>query len=318
MGHFLVTGSTGFVGSWLTRRLLKEGHQVRVLCRNSSTLDQDLKEKCEIAEGDISDEASLTVAMNGIERVYHLAGLVGYTEDLRPAMEKTNVHGTQNIINICLAQKVNELVYMSSVVAVGASHRPEVLNEYSLYDIGDLNLGYFETKKKAEDLVIRACIDQGLKAYIINPSTIYGPGDFKKGSRKAQLKVARGKLPVYTFGGVSVVSIEDVIEAAINVTKFGRPAERYIISGDNITIKELFEMIASETGVPPPKYPLPTFLVRILGKLGLMSRETSLTATMYHWFDHSKAERELKIKFKSAAEAIKESVEWLKAHENEV
>jgi dihydroflavonol-4-reductase len=312
MGKFLVTGATGFVGSWLTRRLLKDGHEVSVLCRHENGLDPDLRERCKVHRGDITDAASLLPAFRGQDRVYHLAGYVGYKEELRPLMEQVNVQGTENVLQACLREKVPELVYMSSVVAIGASHQPEVLNEDSPYTITDLNLGYFETKKKAEELVVKANASGALKTFLLNPSTIYGPGDFKKGSRKAQLKVALGKFPVYTNAGVSVVSIEDVVEAALRVTERGRPGERYVISGDNLTIKQLFEKIAKEMGVSPPRILLLTPIVRALGKIGGMSKESSLTSTMYHWFDHTKAEKELGLHFKSADEAIHSSVSWLK------
>ncbi len=317
MSEVLVTGATGFVGSWLTRRLLREGHRVRVLCRSASKLDQDLKRDCEIFIGDITDPKSLITSMTGVSKVYHLAGLVAYTDEMRSQMELVNVKGTENVINACISLQVKELIYMSSVVAIGASHNPEVLNENSPYTISDLNLGYFETKRKAEELIVQANRKNNLKVFILNPSTIYGPGDFKKDSRKIQLKVAQGKFPFYTFGGVSVVSINDIVEAAIRVSQLGRSGERYILSGDNITIKELFELIASEMNVKAPWIPLPTPIVRALGRFGKLSRESSFTSTMYHWFDNKKAQKELGIQFKSSREAIKDSISWLKSHQNE-
>lgn len=318
MGLYLVTGATGFVGSWLTRRLLNDGHSVRVLCRNESGLDEDLRNRCEIFKGDITSLDDLIKASSEVERIYHLAGLVAYSDDQRQAMEKVNVEGTENVIAACQENSIPELVYMSSVVAIGAEKKPKVLNEESPFEISSLNLGYFETKKSAEELVIDANNRGVVKAYLLNPSTIYGPGDFKKGSRKIQLKVARGNFPFYTNGGVSIVSIHDVVEACIKVTEVGRPGERYILSGDNISIKQLFEKIAAETNVKPPQTLLPTFVVRVFGRIGVLSRESSYTSTMYHWFDNSKARKELNIHFKSADEAIRESVQWLKEHPNEV
>lgn len=318
MSDFLVTGATGFVGSWLTRRLLEDGHHVRVLCRNPKGLDQDLQGRCEVFKGDITQLESLVEASRNVSRIYHLAGLVAYSEDQRPAMERVNVQGTRLVIESCVRNRVSELVYMSSVVAIGASHKPLVLNEESPYTISDLNLGYFETKREAEEVVMEAHRSGKIKAFIINPSTIYGPGDFKKGSRKMQLKAARGKLPLYTKGGVSVVSIEDVVEGALRVTEKGRAGERYILSGDNITIKELFDKITGEMNSKAPWICVPTPVVRLMGKVGLMSRESSYTSTMYHWFDNGKAREELGLNFRSSDEAIKASTQWLKDHKDEV
>lgn len=318
MTDFLVTGATGFVGSWLTRHLLRHGHRVRVLCRRPDSLDPDLKVQCDIYQGDILDYESLLTASSGAQRIYHLAGLVAYRAEEREAMEQVNVEGTRNILKACVANHIPQLVYMSSVVAIGASLKKQILNEESPYDISSLNLGYFETKKKAEELVMAAHHKGELKAFVLNPSTIYGPGDFKKGSRKFQLKAARGQLQFYTKGGVSIVSIEDVVEAALRVTELGRPGERYILSGDNITIKKLFQKIAKEMKTKPPFIPVPTFLVRLMGRFGLMSRESTYTSTMYHWFDNSKAQRELDIQFKSAHYAIQQSTRWLKSHDDEL
>lgn len=318
MSDFLVTGATGFVGSWLTRRLLEEGHTVRVLCRDPKGLDQDLREKCTVVIGDITQPETLIEASRNVNRIYHLAGLVAYSEDQRPAMEKVNVQGTRHVIEACMQNKVSELVYMSSVVAIGASFKPVVLNEESPYTISDLSLGYFETKRKAEELVVDAHRAGKVKAFILNPSTIYGPGDFKKGSRKMQLKAARGTLPLYTKGGVSVVAIEDVVEGTIRVTEKGRAGERYILSGDNITIKELFDKITREMNSKAPWIRVPTPVVRLMGRVGLMSRESSYTSTMYHWFDHAKAKNELGVHFKSSDEAIRASTQWLKDHLDEV
>lgn len=318
MSEFLVTGATGFVGSWLARRLVKEGHQVRVLCRNPKGLDQDLREQCDIAQGDITQPESVIRAAQKVNRVYHLAGLVAYTDDQRLAMEKVNIQGTKNVIDACLKNDVPELVYMSSVVAIGASFKPVVLDENSAYTISKLNLGYFETKREAEDVVMKAHQSGRIKAFFLNPSTIYGPGDFKKGSRKIQLKVALGKFPFYTSGGVSVVSIDDVIEGVVQVTARGRAGERYILSGDNLTIRDLFIKIAREMNVKAPWIHLPTPIVRMMGKFGGLSRESSYTSTMYHWFDNSKATRDLGLNFKSSDVAIKESVDWLKSHKDEI
>jgi dihydroflavonol-4-reductase len=161
-----------------------------------------------------------------------------------------------------------------------------------------------------------------LNAVMINPSTIYGAGDAKKGSRGTQLKVARAKFPFYTAGGVSVVAVEDVVDAIISAWKRGRSGERYIISGENLTIKQLFTEIAQAAGVKPPSIFLPTPIVKLLGKIGdLMesfgskgpiNSENAWTSTLYHWFDSSKAKKELGLNPKSASYAIGQSVAWMK------
>jgi dihydroflavonol-4-reductase len=319
----LVTGATGFVGSWLVRRLIERGDTVHVLHRKSSNLD-DLAGLPFVSRlGDVTDPASVASAAQDVDQVYHLAGVVGYSRAMRPVMDKVNIGGTRNVVEaIRRSPRAPKLVYMSSVVAVGASFDGKPLNEESPYNVSRLNLGYFETKHSAELLVKEACREGHIQAVILNPSTIYGGGDAKKGSRKAQLKTARGKFPFYTRGGVSIVSVHDIVEALLAAPERGRNGERYILSGENITIKDLLYKIAGFAGAKPPSIFLPDAAVHAIGRVGdLMEKlgrkgplnsENAWTSLLYHWFDHSKATRELGFNPRPADEALKESVDWMK------
>ena len=318
----LVTGATGFVGSWLTRELCQRNFQVRILCRNPKAVEEFGDLPVEVVTGDVTDPESLNQACQGVHSLFHLAGIVGYSKAMRETMERVNVGGTRNMITAALQHNVQRFLHMSSVVAVGASFDKKPLNEDSPFKISHLNLGYFETKKAAEDLVRSAVKQQGLNAVMVNPSTIYGPGDAKKGSRKIQVNIAKGKLPFYTSGGVSVIAVEDVIEGTLAAWERGRIGERYILSGENITIKDLFRAIATEAGVKPPSIYLPNLVIHAIGKVGdlmesrgkkgAINSENAWTATLYHWFDSSKAQQELGLKITPAQQAIAASVQWMK------
>src|SRR5690606_38059941 len=155
---------------------------------------------------DVTDPQSVDSATRGMDSVFHLAGLIAYTRSERAAMERVNVQGTRNVIDACRAAKVKKLVHLSSVVAIGASFDGKtLLNEESEFNLGHLNLGYFETKRKAELHVVDAAKRGDFETVILNPGTIYGAGDAKKGSRKTQIKVAQGRFPFYPSGGVNVV-----------------------------------------------------------------------------------------------------------------
>ncbi|KYG60702.1 dihydroflavonol 4-reductase [Bdellovibrio bacteriovorus] len=323
MMKILVTGANGFLGSWVTRALVNEGHHVYALVRPKSDLSELSGVQCKYVHGDVTDVHSLLEAFKGVDTVFHLAGVIAYKKSQRHLMDKVNVEGTANVVSVCREHKVRRLVYLSSVVAIGAGYTPQdILNEDSAYNISDLNLGYFETKHEAEKIVKKACDKGEINAVMLNPSTIYGAGDAKKGSRKMQLKVAQGKLKFYTSGGVNVVAVEDVVQGILSAWKNGRNGERYILSGENILIKDLFAMIAAEAGVKPPPYQMPDSVLHTVGaigdameKLGLkgpLSRENAYTATMYHWFDSSKAQKELGFKPRPAREAIHNSVQWMK------
>ncbi len=312
----LVTGASGFIGKWLVKALLDRGDQVRVLGRSEASFKDPLFQNTEKIYGDISNLEQVSAAVQGCEMVFHLAGLIGYTKTMYQKMIIANVVGTQNVVDACIQHKVKKLIHMSSVVAVGASFDKKPLNEDSEYNISHLHLGYFETKRRAEEIVLDAAKNNSLFALCINPSTVYGPGDAEKGSRKTQIKVAQGKFPFYTGGGVNVVHVEDLTKAILIASEIGRSGERYIIAGENILIKDLFRIIAEEAGVKAPWIRLPNWLVHILGKAGgekgPVNSETAWTSTLFHWFDSSKAQKELQLNPRPAREAIKESVQWMK------
>lgn len=320
----LVTGANGFLGSWLTRRLLEEGYKVSALVRKNSDLSELADTRPNYVYGDVTDLNSLTSTFKNQEVIFHLAGVIAYKSSERNLMEKVNVGGTRNVLTACQNLNIPKLLHLSSVVAIGSSFEPTVLNENSSYNIHNLNLGYFETKKKAEDLVLNAAKENKIHAVCVNPSTIYGFGDAKKGSRKMQVKVAQGKLPFYTSGGVNVVAVEDVVNGILLAIKKGKNAERYILASENITIQKLFESIASFANEKPPHIKLPNWALHTMGFVGDslnhfgikggLSRENAYTASMYHWFSCEKAKTELGFTPRPSIEAIENSVRWMKDH----
>jgi dihydroflavonol-4-reductase len=319
----LITGANGFVGSWLARSLSQKGCDLRILHRANSDLSPLADLKFESALGDVTDIESLHTACRKIDSVFHLAGVVGYSKAQRAIMDRVNVGGTDNVVKACLRNSVRRLVHMSSVTAIGASFDGAVpLNENSPYNLAHLNLGYFETKRISEGIVKSAVTNDGLDAVILNPSTIYGPGDARKGSRSTQLKVARGRFPFYTSGGVSIVAVEDAVSGIISAWKVGRTGERYILSGENVSIRQLFTIIAKHAGVRRPPFYLPRPIVRSIGFFGdvmesfgkssSINSENYWTSRLFHWFDSTKAQSELEFKPRSADMAIGSSVEWMK------
>ena len=326
----LVTGATGFIGSWLARFLVETGHEVHILHRARSDLSalEGLPYRSHI--GDITDISSLSLCLaENFDTIFHLAGVIGYTPDQREIMERVNVQGTRNLLEGILKHPVRRLVHMSSVVAVGASFDGiEPLSEDSPYNLNQLNLGYFETKRSAEQLILKYQNEKKIDAVIVNPSTVYGPGDAQKGSRKLQTKAALKGLAFYTPGGVSIIDIEDLIQGVIAAWKVGRSGQRYILSGDNITIKELLGEIANIGGQKPPFIELKRPILMGIGladqqlrKVGLkapLSLENAWTTTLYHWFDNSKAKLELGLNPKPASFALERSVRWMMDHRKQL
>jgi dihydroflavonol-4-reductase len=295
----LVTGATGFVGTWLVKRLCTDGHQVRILKRSGTALDDLSLLPIEVLQGDVTDRESLNQACAGVDTVFHLAGLIAYSKAQLAAMEAVNVGGTANVIAACASSRVRKLIYLSSVVAIGASFDgAHILNENSSYKIAHLHLGYFQTKHRAEQLV--------------HAATLKGEVD------------ARGSFPFYTSGGVNVVSIEDVIDCIIAAWTKGRTGERYIVAGENLLVHQVFSMIAKEAGVKPPSIYLPNPAVRLIGKVGdtleaigrkgPLNSENAWASILFHWFDSAKAQRELGLRPKPASYAIAQSLNWSRQH----
>lgn len=314
----LLTGANGFLGAHLCKYLIKNNYDVSVLVRKNSDLSELKDLKVNYHYGDILNMDSLNAAFSGQDYICHLAGLVSYKKYDRNNLYKINVTGTKNVVDAALNAGIKKFLFLSSVVTVGSSANPTVLNEDAPYTIKNLDLGYFETKKEAEDIVLNHGKNGELYAFCVNPSTIYGAGDAKKGSRSNQIKVAQGNLPFYTSGGVNVIAVEDVCEGIILALQKAESGQRYILCNENMTIQNLFAKIAKAANTPAPRWLMPTWLLHSVGYLGDLfkkglSSENAYTATMYHWFSYKKAENDLGFKPKIRADqAIKNSVQWMK------
>ncbi|HEX4926077.1 MAG TPA: NAD-dependent epimerase/dehydratase family protein [Bdellovibrionales bacterium] len=324
-----VTGATGFVGTHLTAALCESGHHVIALVRPSSEtmrLEEAARAakksggSLQLVHGDITDYRSLKIAAEECEVVYHLAALNAATRAEMQKLSAVNVEGTRNALQAAIACKAKKFVHVSSLVAIGAARHPsELVSEDSENVLFDSAVRNFETKRRAEELVREAARLNKIWAVVVNPSMIYGPGDARKAARQGNVQVARGKVPFYTSGGVNVIGVNDVVKGILAAANKGKSGERYILSSENLTMRELFAEIARAAGRPAPKYKMPAWLLEgaarisdALGAQGPLTVENIKAATMYHWCDNSKARRELDFSPAPAREAIHESVRWMK------
>jgi dihydroflavonol-4-reductase len=159
-----------------------------------------------------------------------------------------------------------------------------------------------------------------MKCVSLNPSTVYGPGDMLKSSRKNQLKAMQGKLLFYPYGGVSVVGIHEVVDAIYKSVELGEHGERYILSGDNLFIKDLLDTICKCSKSKPPQFQIPSLFLNLMGKIGdnfngkPLDSETAQVVQLFHWYKSTKAQQKLEFKPTPSLEVIRSSVEWAKAH----
>ena len=249
----LITGATGYIGAQLVYGLLRQfGSTVRcrVTVRNGSdsSFFDDLP--VEIVRADVHDPMAIIEAVQGAEVVFHCAGLIAYTSSFRNRLYETNVIGTRNVVNACLAANVKRLVVTSSIAAVGAE---EVLesDEQSTFNEWQRRNPYMESKHLAELECLRG-VAEGLDVVMVNPGVVIGRGEGKNApgssSNEVLQMIYRGKLPLCPVGGTGFVDVRDVIAAHIAAWQKGETGERYIIVGESLTFRELFARIAALPG----------------------------------------------------------------------
>lgn len=314
----LVTGATGFLGSHLVQGLTAQGWDVRALVRKNSDLTE-LPSSIQIIYGDLLDKKSVQEGLESVDGVFHVAGLMSSSPKERENLFKVNVEGTQSIVDLCIEKKIKKLVHVSSVVAVGASLDREILNENSENITLGKSFANYDSKRQGEEIVLKAARAGALNATVVNPSLMYGARDARKSTRKGNLRAAQGKLPFYTSGGVNVVPVEDVVKAMLVAFNSGKSGERYLLTGENITIQELLTTISRLADAQEPRTVLPDKLFLALAKahdfLGLkteLSQENYFAATAFHWYDNSKAKKDLGFQPGPWQEALKRSVQWMK------
>lgn len=263
----LITGGTGFIGSYLIKQLLSSGKSIRSIKRHDSIIPEFLKNKSQIewVEADLLDYFSLLEAFEGVSEVYHCAALVSYFSEDKKRIMKVNVEGTTNIVNLCLDYKV-KLVYVSSVAALGDSEKGKAINEKTYWMWNKQKSNYSISKYEAEREVWRG-IAEGLNAVIVNPTIVIGASNGKSESGKIFELLEKG-LRFYPPGGVGFVNVKDV--AIIIVELMSRPdtlGKAFILNERNISYKELFIKYSSLTGNRPPKYAVNKGLMEIAWRI---------------------------------------------------
>ncbi|MCG6870322.1 MAG: NAD-dependent epimerase/dehydratase family protein [Gammaproteobacteria bacterium] len=321
----LITGATGFVGSAVTRKLLEQGGTIRALCRARSNTRNLSGLPVEIMTGDLTDTASLQRAVAGCEALFHVAADYRLWVPRPEVLYRSNVRGTRDLMRAALEAGLRRIVYTSSVATLGLNSDGTPADERTPVTIEHMIGHYKRSKYLAEQEVSRLVAENGLPAVIVNPSTPVGPRDIRPTpTGRMVLDAAAGRMPAFVDTGLNVAHVDDVAEGHLLAFERGETGERYILGGENLSLRDILGHVAEITGGKPPRIRLPHNLVLPFGYVTetwarlFRTGEPRLTvdgvrmAKKWMYFSSHKARVELGYQPRPAREALADAVTWFR------
>ncbi|MCF8481136.1 MAG: NAD-dependent epimerase/dehydratase family protein [Rhodospirillum sp.] len=258
----LVTGASGFVGAAVSRALLARGEAVRVLARSTSPTRNLETLDVEVVRGDLTDAASLTAAVQGIDALYHVAADYRLWTLDPASMFRANVEGSVNIIRAAAEAGARRIVYTSSVAVLKPHADGSPADETTPTTAADMIGPYKLSKFKAEEAVRALVAKTGAPVVIVNPSTPIGPGDVKPTpTGRLIVEAATGKVPAYVDTGLNVAHVDDVAMGHLQAFDRGEIGERYILGGEDMALRDILAVVARLRGRKPPRISLPHDLI---------------------------------------------------------
>jgi dihydroflavonol-4-reductase len=319
----LVTGASGFVGAAVARLLLQRGWQVRALVRAGSDRRNLQPLAVEFAIGDLTQPTSLAPAVADCDALFHVAAdyRLGALDPRH--LYQTNVEGTRNILDAARGAGVSRIVYTSSVATIGLPADGAPGQEDTPVALGSMIGHYKRSKFLAEQVALEAA-RAGAPVIIVNPSTPIGPGDVKPTpTGQTVLDAAAGRTPAYIDTGLNIVHVDDVAAGHLLALQSGRIGERYILGGQDMTLRDILAQIAALVGRRPPRIRLPLGLVlpmayaaeavaRLTGRSGRLTVEAVRMARHRMYYSSAKAARELGYQWRAPALAFADAVGWFR------
>lgn len=320
----VVTGSTGLVGSALLRQLIQRNEgSIVALYRTTKPVLLSKEEQAQIqwVQGDILDTSLLYDLMKGCKQVYHCAAVVSFHPDRKKMMDAINVQGTANVVNAAIENNVTKLLHVSSVAAIGRSRTGEPVSEKNKWQ-EDTGRSHYALTKHHSELEVWRGIGEGLRAVIINPSIILGEDTWEDGSA-ALFKKAYQEFPWYTNGATGFVDVRDVAGIMIELMQRDIHSERFIVSNEHLTYRELLTKIAGAFGKKPPRHKAQNWMISLLWRLEQMqsffskeepviTKETARTAKLIQQFDNTHLRNTLPdFRLTPIDETIRRTVEFL-------
>ncbi len=322
----LVTGATGFVGSAVARTLIARGHRLRLLVRAGSDRRNVADLDATLVEGDLARPETFAAALDGCGALFHVAADYRLWVPDPERMMQANVEGTRRLMLAAQAAGVERIVYCSSVAALGLVGDGTVADETTPVHEDKIVGIYKKSKYRAERAVLALVRDQGLPAVIVNPSTPIGPRDIKPTPTGAMIRdAAAGRMPAFVETGLNLVHVDDVAEGHALAFERGRIGERYILGGEDFSLKALFGLVSEVAGVKAPRIQLsqtmlwPVAIVsealaRGFGTEPRVTREMLAMSKKKMFFASDKAKRELGYAPRPARAAVEDAVAWFRAN----
>jgi len=319
----VITGTTGHLGNVLVRKLVNQNKKVRTLILPGEDIASLEGLEVEKVEGDIRDPDSLRRAFGGADIVYHCAGIISILPGQQKQLYQVNVLGTRNVVNMCLETKVKRLVYTSSIHALSEPAPGIVFDESREFNPENV-LGEYSKSKTLGTLEVIKGIKKGLDAVILCPSGIIGPYDYRVSEMgKLIVDFAKGKVKAYVDGAYDFVDVRDVAEGLLLACEKGKKGECYILSGQQISVRQLLKFLEGITGVKAPSLKLPHQVARATGFFNVLYCNLMKIKPLFTPFSIDvlasnslvscqKAQEELGYPSRSIYESIKDAVRWFR------
>lgn len=316
-----VTGATGFIGASIVRELLADGVETRVLTRPGADMRNLHGLDIEVCHGDLVSPESLVSAIKGCRYVFHAAADYRLWTRTPEAMYRVNVDGTRNLLNLCLSNSVDRVVYTSSVGTLGNPGDGTPGTEDTPVTISDM-VGHYKKSKFLAEREAEKFVDMGLPLVIVNPSTPVGPHDIKPTpTGKIIVDFMNGKMPAYLDTGLNLISVEDCAKGHVLAALKGKIGRKYILGNRNLTLREIFSMLERITGMPAPKVRLPYFPIllaaylnegisKVTGREPLIPLAGVQMARKFMYFNSERAVKELGLPQSSVESALGRAVDW--------
>ena len=321
-----LTGSTGFVGNHVARAYAAEGAELRLLARSTSKLAAIEGLAAEVVVGDLREPESLRTALRGCDALVHVAADYRLWVRDPKEMYSTNVDGTRELLRIAQEENIAKVVYTSSVATMGFKTDGTIVDESTSVSLADMIGPYKCSKFMAEQAAIEAA-RAGQHVMILNPTTPIGAGDAKPTpTGRIIVDFLNRKFPAYVDTGLNLVGVSEVARMHVVALERGTPGDRYILGGENLTLKQILDRMSAITGLPSPRMKVPHAIAMafaffdetITGKLRWKEPRATVEAVRmgrkYMFASSAKAERDLGFRVLPVYNAMRAAIEWFLAN----